>query len=789
MSHENGLKRGSRVELSHGPNSYWVADVKGDFGLLLSLQWFSKGKPSRDFFHDLSDPKTPVFYPLGYYDSHSDIFPNMTREPPASVTDTTVSEEEYADMIKEFSDDTPLCVFENKGLSLDILKTDSILEVSCKDDPFKHWFARVIKNVGGRLLLEWILSQETQQSHFWLFYCHPRIQSNAFVDDDGISYEPPVLFNGWQEKLTRLREDLSKVSPQEELKNLMIKRAQESRPLIYPESLEMDEGSKTLIFPSNVLKLLSATVERKVSERKWFKIRADSNEQVCHSFWIPHSDCDCILSSSWTDDNEISVESTSLSTCPAVSFKVKFGERITEFKSNGRIEVVHPDDPDMICEAIIIRVTPPLVWVQVSLERIHVLPFNSTEMFPSGWSENNGYPLTKLLPKTASTESKTEKKPHEEEPLSTLPPEFGCSGGKGWCPRIYFNYKCFTGPSLSKSKLCNLPRFVGPGPVLLVMKEVISKILSIAYVSSRILNDLASDTFADLLSEHDILKVEHVQFKAKYNNSQKTARLDIPIIRSSEKIEEFCHLLCSHLKCCFNLLGPKLYDGDTCPSKCRGLTKSNKILKRPDFFRQQAITASQYLKGEIEVATFENIKMDISTKGVGRGRGRGIKRPVEVRVPGVPSNTSNSGSDHESNKKPKNDDKVLDEGVYDDVDETTRSSSLEGNPSAETSSSQPKKEYKRTNGSRKKSGHHEKLHSDPLSWDIMKVYKFLLNSKSAVFASHFRDHVSYLEFMFTLMSLTNSCHVTGGRWPSSSTTRPRNHCLQLLDWVYSQVLK
>lgn len=106
--------------------------------------------------------------------------------------------------------------------------------------------------------------------------------------------------------------------------------------------------------------------------------------------------------------------------------------------------------------------------------------------------------------------------------MKSLSPTF--SGSKSWCPRIYFNYKCFTGPSLSKSKLCNLPRFVGPGPVLLVMQEVISKILSIAYVSSRILNDLASDSFQELLEENDIYKIEHVQFKAKYNNSSKTTR-------------------------------------------------------------------------------------------------------------------------------------------------------------------------------------------------------------------------------------------------------------------------
>ena len=152
-------------------------------------------------------------------------------------------------------------------------------------------------------------------------------------------------------------------------------------------------------------------------------------------------------------------------------------------------------------------------------------------MFPSGFAESNGVELTRLL---SSKNSPAKLKPDGENAavvnedgftvsgLKSLSPTF--SGGKSWCPRIYFNYKCFTGPSLSKSKLCNLPRFVGPGPVLLVMQEVISKILSIAYVSSRILNDLASDSFQELLEENDIYKIEFVQFKAKYNNSSKTTR-------------------------------------------------------------------------------------------------------------------------------------------------------------------------------------------------------------------------------------------------------------------------
>lgn len=60
----------------------------------------------------------------------------------------------------------------------------------------------------------------------------------------------------------------------------------------------------------------------------------------------------------------------------------------------------------------------------------------------------------------------------------------------GWCPKIYFNYRCFTGRYLSKGRIVLLPRSVGPGSVALVMTTVLSKLVSVAYKSSRVLREL-----------------------------------------------------------------------------------------------------------------------------------------------------------------------------------------------------------------------------------------------------------------------------------------------------------
>ena len=65
-----------------------------------------------------------------------------------------------------------------------------------------------------------------------------------------------------------------------------------------------------------------------------------------------------------------------------------------------------------------------------------------------------------------------------------------CIATSAWCPKIYFNHKCFSGPYLSKGRIAELPKSVGPGPIMLVMKEVLTMLINVAYKSSRVLREL-----------------------------------------------------------------------------------------------------------------------------------------------------------------------------------------------------------------------------------------------------------------------------------------------------------
>jgi len=83
-------------------------------------------------------------------------------------------------------------------------------------------------------------------------------------------------------------------------------------------------------------------------------------------------------------------------------------------------------------------------------------------------------------------------------------------GSSSWCPKIYFNYRCFTGPYLSKGRLMLLPQSVGPGPVSLVIREVVSMLINVAYKSSRVLRELQLDGAPDPAMQQQVLGAKYV---------------------------------------------------------------------------------------------------------------------------------------------------------------------------------------------------------------------------------------------------------------------------------------
>lgn len=287
----------------------------------------------------------------------------------------------------------------------------------------------------------------------------------------------------------------------------------------------------------------------------------------------------------------------------------------SRFRVMDQLEVVHPSSDSTICTGRIRKVVYPLLWIQLSIDAYTLLPFNSTNIYPSGWGAANNQNIVSLLPSLkrphqSSQPDKKKKKikfcdnavdnndPKDQRAIYVKEKfDLGLINDKPldidyllndnvMFDRIYFNHKCFTGPSLSKGKICSLPQYVGPGPLRLVMEEVVTKVISVAYVPPRILNDLSSKTFEELLIARNLTNTIPIEFKAKYQ--KRTHREDIQVCLNPDDVALYCECICEHLKCCYNLFGPNLYDGDDCPGHCRALTKSNKFMKRATYYREKA---------------------------------------------------------------------------------------------------------------------------------------------------------------------------------------------------------
>ena len=100
-------------------------------------------------------------------------------------------------------------------------------------------------------------------------------------------------------------------------------------------------------------------------------------------------------------------------------------------------------------------------------------------------------------------------------------------------------------------RIAALPQRVGPGPIQLVMKEVLSLLINGAYKPGGVLKQLQGESGGTLP------KGTHLEpLKAKYR--QTTYRASIPIASTAADVSSYCRWVCDKLQCCPYLFGSYL---------------------------------------------------------------------------------------------------------------------------------------------------------------------------------------------------------------------------------------
>lgn len=453
---------------------------------------------------------------------------------------------------------------------------------------------QIIENVGGRLLLRYD-TPGNQCKDFWTFCTSEFLHHYGFSSrsDSKWFLEPPSSiveshsYEEWKEVIESSQK-IRRIS-----KNFFLE------PTLHPPH-QFRLGMKLeALSPTDRNRICSATVA-KVFDDTYFLVQIDDMEKSpakldslrydCpeNTTWLCTSTHPYIFPINWAKSHHVEfsppknwkssseefdwknyLTETKSEAAGATLFPHRQSAIDAGFKIGLRLEAVNPRNKNIICAAHITKIIEDLLFV--SLDNYaggieHVVHMHSLQIFPVGWCESNHYPL-KPPRDYVQVCKKLEKPAKEENKKLLLDIPISEPRSSLWCPKIYFNYRCCTGPMISKGKLATLPKAVGPGPVILVMREVLSMIVSVGYRSARILKVLQCDTKPDPGYHLEVLKAKHK------NN---TYRANVAVVTSGEMVADFCKSICKKLMVCQNLFGPHEVEAE-CPNKCSRMTKSKYV--------------------------------------------------------------------------------------------------------------------------------------------------------------------------------------------------------------------
>uniref|UniRef100_A0A669D3G2 Scm like with four mbt domains 1 n=1 Tax=Oreochromis niloticus TaxID=8128 RepID=A0A669D3G2_ORENI len=553
---QTGLTPGMKLEVcvrSEADSPYWVANIITTCGQLLLLRYEGYQDDRRaDFWCDIM---TADLHPLGWSRQH-----DKTMRPPEGVREKHQDWEALLEkaLAEECSAPASLLELPQRGRDpVELLCAGCYVELQDSSDPGLAWAAEVEENVGGRLKLRLIGTEGLPDTPatLWLFYLHPRLHPPGWAKEHDCTLKPP----SGQFLRPRLLEMALHTSV----------CLSQDQPAIAAHCFK--EGMKLeAVDPAAPISIRPATVTRVYNEQ-YFLVTMDNlcdieeSDSAGRSF-LCHRDSPGIFPAQWSLKNGLPLSpppgyqgpdfdwADYLKQCEAEAapqhcFPTEQCEH--SFKEAMKLEAVNPLSPENIHVATVTRVKGQYIWL--SLEGLKqpmpelIVHVDSLDIFPVSWCETNGYPLVYPIKPSVEKEKK-----------------IAVGNGKYCCPKIYFNHRCFSGPYLNKGRIAELPQFIGPGNCVLVLKEVLTLLINSAYKPSRVLRELQLDQESRWQGHGETLK-------AKYKG--KSYRATVEIVRTADRVADFCRKTCIKLECCPNLFGPRMVL-EHCSENCSVLTKT-----------------------------------------------------------------------------------------------------------------------------------------------------------------------------------------------------------------------
>uniref|UniRef100_A0A8C1F6C9 Scm like with four mbt domains 2 n=1 Tax=Cyprinus carpio carpio TaxID=630221 RepID=A0A8C1F6C9_CYPCA len=549
---QSSFQPGMKLEVANkgSLDTYWVATIITTCGQLLLLRYCGYGDDRKaDFWCDVM---TAELHPVGWCAQN-----NKTLQPPEAIKEKNSDWTEF--LIKELtgSRTAPANLLEGplRGKNtVDLIVVGCILEVRDAFEPNVYWAARVQSNIGGRLCLSYVGLNDPAYD-MWMFYLDTRLRPLGWAKENYLSIKPPTgesmkLSSEWTEALDEATaKALKSPLPLEVFKDHADLHTHSYRPGM---KLEM-------VSPKEPFHICPVSVT-KVYNEYYFQITVDDlTAEATPTCVVCHADSPGILPVQWCLKNGVGLERpqgfesqdfdwadylkhTGTEAAPDVCFPNASQSR--GFCKDMWLEAVNPLQPSELCVARITQVKGRLLWLR--LEGLTkplpdcIVDVESMNIFPVGWCEANGYPLT-----------------HLQKTVCLV-------NGKYCCSQLFINHRCFSGPYLNKGRIAELPKAVGPGKCAVVLKEILTMLINSAYKPGRVLRELQ-------MVEDPQWNCQEETLKAKYKG--KSYRSNMRIVRTADQVSEFCRRVCERLQCCLNLFGPTIVS-DKCPENCFSQTKT-----------------------------------------------------------------------------------------------------------------------------------------------------------------------------------------------------------------------
>ncbi|KAJ7420011.1 Scm-like with four MBT domain protein 1 [Pitangus sulphuratus] len=550
---QNGFAPGMKLEVAvkSDQNTYWVATIITTCGQLLLLRYDGYGEDRKaDFWCDIM---TADLHPIGWCEQNKKIL-----KVPEGIKDKIPDQEEFLQRVLKGACSAPANLLEglHRGKNpLDLIAPGSRLELQNIRDSLEAWIVTVVENVGGRLKLRYEGLEDSDKFDQWLFYLDPFLHQVGWAAQHGYSLQPPLAIRSlrseadWQEILKKVKEEEEESSVPTDLFK--------DKPVIGVHSFS--EGMKLEAVDPMAPFVISPATVLKVFNDKYFMIEIDDlrADRPTSQSYICHVNSAGIFPVQWSLKNGLNLSpppgypgqdfdwADYLKQCGAEAAPQSCFPSLTSdhgFKENMKLEAVNPVDPEEVCIATVTKLKDSYLWLQLEV--------------------NKQKKIAVVQPEKQILSSRTVHDGLKNQELNSS--DSVVINGKYCCPKIYFNHRCFSGPYLNKGRIAELPQSVGPGNCVLVLKEVLTLLINAAYKPSRVLRELQLDEEAAWHGHGETLK-------AKYKG--KSYRATVEVVRTADRVADFCRKTCIKLECCPNLFGPQMVL-DKCSENCSVLTKT-----------------------------------------------------------------------------------------------------------------------------------------------------------------------------------------------------------------------